>query len=91
MLRAQGYGSRTTPQDLLIFGTNGVIGNQLRAADECARHKILDCLGDFALLGCDLYGHFDAYRTGHQMNRDLIARLKLAQGEMGERSIRHAA
>ena len=67
-LKAQGYGSRVTEKDLLIFGANGVIGNQLRANDECARHKILDCIGDFALLGCDVHGHFRAYRSGHNLN-----------------------
>ncbi len=67
-LKSQGYGSRVTEKDLLIFGQNGVIGNELRAPDECARHKILDCIGDFALLGCDIHGHFRAYRSGHNHN-----------------------
>jgi UDP-3-O-acyl N-acetylglucosamine deacetylase len=67
-LKAQGYGTKLTEKDLLIFGPQGVIGNELRASDECARHKILDCLGDFALLGCDLHGHFRAYRSGHALN-----------------------
>ena len=55
-LRAQGYGKRTTARDLLIFGADGPIDNTLRAPDECARHKILDCIGDLALAGCDLAG-----------------------------------
>jgi UDP-3-O-acyl N-acetylglucosamine deacetylase len=67
-LRQQGYGTRLTEKDLLIFGPQGVIGNSLRAVDECVRHKILDCIGDFALLGCDLHGHFRAYRSGHALN-----------------------
>jgi len=67
-LKSQGYGSRVTASDLLIFGPSGVIGNQLRAPDECVRHKILDCIGDFALLGCDIHGHFRAYRSGHNVN-----------------------
>jgi UDP-3-O-[3-hydroxymyristoyl] N-acetylglucosamine deacetylase len=70
-LRAQGYGTRTTPRDLLIFGEQGVIDNALRCHDECVRHKILDCIGDFALLGCDLHGHFRAYRTGHSSNHEI--------------------
>lgn len=70
-LKAQGYGSRVTEKDLLIFGPQGVIGNQLRAADECVRHKILDCIGDFALLGCDIHGHFRAYRSGHNSNHTI--------------------
>ena len=70
-LKSQGYGSRVTSADLLIFGSAGVIGNQLRIADECVRHKILDCIGDFALLGCDIHGHFRAYRSGHNLNHDI--------------------
>ena len=70
-LKSQGYGTRVTPADLLVFGPGGVIGNELRAPDECVRHKILDCIGDFALLGCDIHGHFRAYRSGHNVNHDI--------------------
>ncbi|MGQ0634259.1 MAG: UDP-3-O-acyl-N-acetylglucosamine deacetylase [Planctomycetaceae bacterium] len=77
-LRAQGYGQRTTPRDLLIFGPDGPIENELRAPDECARHKILDCIGDLALLGCDLQGEVIACRSGHQLNAELVRRLKFA-------------
>jgi len=78
-LRQQGYGSRTTFGDLLVFGPDGVVGNSLRAADECVRHKILDCVGDFALLGADLRGHITAYRSGHHLNRELVQRLRQSQ------------
>jgi UDP-3-O-[3-hydroxymyristoyl] N-acetylglucosamine deacetylase/UDP-3-O-[3-hydroxymyristoyl] N-acetylglucosamine deacetylase/3-hydroxyacyl-[acyl-carrier-protein] dehydratase len=80
MLRAHGYGTKTSAHDLLVFGADGsVIDNVLRADDECARHKILDCVGDFALLGCDVFGHFNAYRSGHHLNREIIRRLKRSQ------------
>lgn len=69
---AQGMGQRLSFQDLLIYGPAGVIGNELRAADECVRHKILDCIGDLALLGCDLSGHVICRRTGHRHNADLV-------------------
>lgn len=81
-LKAEGYGSRVTEKDLLIFGAAGVIGNQLRIADECVRHKILDCIGDFALLGCDVQGHFRAYRSGHNHNH-AICRQVLAANASG--------
>lgn len=71
-LRAQGYGSRTTEKDLLIFGKDGPIGNAVRFENECARHKLLDCLGDFALCGCDLTGRFVAQQTGHNHNHAII-------------------
>lgn len=80
-LRAQGYGKRTTARDLLIFGRDGVIDNQLRAPDECARHKILDCIGDLALAGCDVHGDVDAYRSGHRLNAEFVRRLQLAHAE----------
>ena len=55
-MREAGIGRRTTESDLLIFGPNGVIGNELRYPDECVRHKILDLVGDLALLAKDLAG-----------------------------------
>ena len=75
-LRARGYGSRTTAADLLVVGTNGVIDNRLHVPDEFVRHKILDCIGDLALLGCDIFGHVNAWRSGHELNRSLARRIR---------------
>ncbi|RUL89747.1 UDP-3-O-acyl-N-acetylglucosamine deacetylase [Tautonia sociabilis] len=77
-LRAAGIGSRTSEADLLIFGPDGPIGNTLRFPDECARHKLLDLVGDLALVGKDLVGHVVAHRSGHTLNAEL-ARALLAQ------------
>ncbi len=74
-LRRQGLGSRTSSADLLIFGARGVIGNRLRYADEPARHKILDLIGDLSLFGHDLRGHVVAYRSGHPLNIELVRKL----------------
>lgn len=74
-LRRQGLGSRTSASDLLIFGSRGVIGNRLRFADEPARHKILDLIGDLSLFGHDLRGHVVAYRSGHPLNVELVRKL----------------
>lgn len=74
-LRRAGIGSRTTEADLLIFGADGPINNSLRFADECARHKLLDMVGDLALLGKDLVGHVVAHRSGHQLNAELVREL----------------
>jgi UDP-3-O-acyl N-acetylglucosamine deacetylase len=70
-LKQQGLGSRTKVSDLLVFGRKGPIENRTRFCNEPARHKILDILGDLALVGCDLRGHIVAYRTGHQHNIEL--------------------
>jgi UDP-3-O-acyl N-acetylglucosamine deacetylase len=74
-LRRQGLGSRTTAADLLVFGPRGPIDNQLRFANEPARHKVLDILGDLALLGMDLAGHVVACRSGHPLNVELVRTL----------------
>lgn len=74
-LRRQGLGARTSPSDLLVFGRNGPLDNRLRYANEPARHKVLDMVGDFSLLGADLCGHVVAYRSGHPFNVELVRRL----------------
>ena len=78
-LRRQGLGLRTTPADLLVFGPRGPVGNRLRYANEPARHKVLDMVGDLSLLGVDLCGHVTACRSGHPLNvalaRSLYERL----------------
>jgi UDP-3-O-acyl N-acetylglucosamine deacetylase len=71
VLRAQGIGPHLTAADVLVFGRFGVIGNRLRFADEPARHKVLDLVGDLALAGADLAGHVVAYRSGHALNVEL--------------------
>jgi UDP-3-O-[3-hydroxymyristoyl] N-acetylglucosamine deacetylase len=70
--RQQGLGTRTRMNDLLVFGPTGPIDNTLRFADEPARHKILDIVGDLSLLGQDLRGHVVAYRSGHPLNIELV-------------------
>jgi UDP-3-O-acyl N-acetylglucosamine deacetylase len=79
-LLAQGLGQRATPSDLLVFDATGPIDNELRFRDECARHKILDLVGDFALAGCDVIGHIVAHRSGHRLNAEMV-RVLLQEGE----------
>jgi UDP-3-O-acyl N-acetylglucosamine deacetylase len=74
-LRRQGVGQAITPADLLVFGPRGPIGNRLRFANEPARHKVLDMIGDLSLLGVDLCGHLVAYRSGHPLNVELARAL----------------
>lgn len=78
-LRRQGLGARTTAADLIVFGRSGPIANRLRHADEPARHKVLDLVGDLALFGEDLRGHVVGYRSGHPLNIELVRALCSAQ------------
>ncbi|MEN9560566.1 MAG: UDP-3-O-[3-hydroxymyristoyl] N-acetylglucosamine deacetylase, partial [Pseudomonadota bacterium] len=52
----------------------------LRFADELARHKLLDALGDLYLLGMPIIGQYTALKSGHALNNQL-ARAVLAQSE----------
>ena len=46
-----------------IINTDG-----LRYEDEFVRHKLLDCIGDFSLLGMPILGHITTYKSGHAFN-----------------------
>jgi UDP-3-O-[3-hydroxymyristoyl] N-acetylglucosamine deacetylase/3-hydroxyacyl-[acyl-carrier-protein] dehydratase len=74
-LKAQGLGKGATHENTLVIGPEGVVGNTLRFADEFARHKALDLLGDLFLLGADLDAHVSAWRSGHEANQALVRAL----------------
>jgi len=76
-LRSQGLGTRAGYGDLLVFGEEGPIENELRFENECVRHKTLDLLGDLALAGCDIVGRITAHRSGHRQNADLVRALRV--------------
>jgi UDP-3-O-acyl N-acetylglucosamine deacetylase len=82
-LRERGLGARVTNKDLLVFGPEGPLDNELRMENECVRHKALDLVGDLALAGCELVGHFFAHRSGHRQNAELVKAL-LSEGQIEE-------
>ena len=47
----------------------------LRFVDEFVRHKVLDAMGDLYLAGAPLIGRFEAARSGHSLNRRVLAAL----------------
>jgi UDP-3-O-[3-hydroxymyristoyl] N-acetylglucosamine deacetylase len=47
----------------------------LRFDDEFIRHKVLDLIGDLALLGCPLLGHVTANRSGHALHQGLMQKI----------------
>ncbi|MCS6782866.1 MAG: UDP-3-O-acyl-N-acetylglucosamine deacetylase [Gloeomargarita sp. SKYBB_i_bin120] len=53
----------------------GWLNPPLRFPDEPARHKLLDFLGDLALLGTLPRGHYLAYKAGHRLHLQLAAKL----------------
>ncbi len=70
-MRAAGVGKRVSNSDILVFNELGPIDNALRFEDECARHKLLDMVGDLALLGTGLAGKFTAFKSGHRLNAQM--------------------
>ena len=77
-LRAAGLGQGATLENTLVIGDEGVIDNTLRFADEFARHKILDLLGDLYLLGAHLKAHVIGIKSGHPLNVKLLLKLHQA-------------
>jgi UDP-3-O-[3-hydroxymyristoyl] N-acetylglucosamine deacetylase len=64
----------------ILVGDEGVVNAPLRFADEFARHKILDILGDFYLLGRPIRGRVSARMTGHSDNAALLRILRARFG-----------
>ncbi len=44
----------------------------LRYPDEFVRHKLLDCIGDFSLLGMPILGHITTFKSGHAFNHAFL-------------------
>ena len=66
--------------------TDGYLNNlELRATNELARHKLLDLLGDFALLGRRIKGSVWATRPGHYANTEFMKQLRVTVRSEGEK------
>jgi len=74
-LRARGVGTHLTTRELLVIAPDGPIENAFRFADECARHKVLDLIGDLYLAGRPIRGRIVARKSGHELNHLLVRRL----------------
>jgi UDP-3-O-[3-hydroxymyristoyl] N-acetylglucosamine deacetylase/3-hydroxyacyl-[acyl-carrier-protein] dehydratase len=70
-LRRKGYAQGGTVETALVIEDGKLAGGQtFRFPDEIVRHKLLDLLGDLALLGMPLQGHVRARRSGHAANAE---------------------
>lgn len=66
-LRAAGLARGAGLENVLVIGADGY-QNPPRFSDEPARHKILDLIGDLALLGARLQGYVEVTRGGHALH-----------------------
>ncbi len=75
MLRQNGLALGGSLDNAVVLGETGVLNNQLRFEDEFVRHKMLDALGDLALVGYPIVGHVVAHRAGHGLHTAFAAKL----------------
>ena len=74
MLRQHGLALGGSLDNAIVLGETSVL-NALRFDDEFVRHKILDVLGDLALVGHPIIGHLVAHRGGHALHTSFAARI----------------
>ena len=75
MLRQNGLALGGSLENAIVLGETGVLNNALRFEDEFVRHKILDAIGDLALVGYPVIGHLVAHRAGHALHTEFAARI----------------
>jgi UDP-3-O-[3-hydroxymyristoyl] N-acetylglucosamine deacetylase len=74
MLRQRGLALGGSLDNAIVLGETSVL-NALRFDDEFVRHKILDVLGDLALVGYPIIGHLVAHRGGHALHTSFATRI----------------
>lgn len=84
-LKKQGLIKGGSLENAILVGDQGIVNaGELRFPDEFVRHKILDLVGDLALLGMPLRGHVYASKSGHAANVRFVVRLRdaIRQGKI---------
>jgi UDP-3-O-[3-hydroxymyristoyl] N-acetylglucosamine deacetylase len=71
-----GLGQGASLDNVVVIDQKGVLNEGgLRFKDEFVRHKLLDCIGDFSLLGLPILGHIVAKRSGHAFHHAFVEKL----------------
>jgi UDP-3-O-[3-hydroxymyristoyl] N-acetylglucosamine deacetylase len=78
-MRKHGLALGGSLDNAIVLGKRGTL-NGLRYRDEFVRHKILDLIGDLALLGRPIHGHVIARNAGHALNFELVVAIQRALG-----------
>jgi UDP-3-O-[3-hydroxymyristoyl] N-acetylglucosamine deacetylase len=81
-LRARGLARGSSVENSLVLDDRGLVNPPLRFPDEFVRHKILDLVGDLALLGAPLQGRVTARRAGHTLHLRAVRALLDATGSI---------
>src|ERR1700710_2030013 len=71
-----GFALGASFENSVVFDETRLLNTEgLRYTDECARHKVLDVIGDLALAGLPLLGTFRSVRGGHKLNHAVLTAL----------------
>ncbi len=74
-MRQQGLIRGASTENAIVLNREEVLNPPLRFVDEFVRHKVLDLIGDLALIGKQILGSVVADRAGHAMHTALVSRL----------------
>ncbi len=74
-MRQQGLIRGASTENAIVLTPEGLMNPPLRYADEFVRHKVLDLIGDLALVGKQILGNIVADRAGHAMHTALVSKL----------------
>ncbi len=93
-LWSAGFALGASFENSVVFDEERLLNPEgLRFADECARHKVLDVIGDLALAGLPLLGAFRSVRGGHKINHAVLTALmadrtawRIVEGETARRT-----
>jgi UDP-3-O-[3-hydroxymyristoyl] N-acetylglucosamine deacetylase len=81
MLRQANLARGGSLDNAIVLTPDGMLNETpLRFSDEFVRHKILDIIGDFALLGMPILGKITAEKSGHAVHAGLMAKLLKTEG-----------
>jgi len=76
MLKRKGLVKGGSLDNAVVLDDYKVVNPEgLRFADEFVRHKILDCIGDIALLGYEIAGKITTYKSGHHLHNILCRKI----------------
>jgi len=84
IMRQQGLIRGASEENAIVLTREGLVNPPLRFPDEFVRHKILDLIGDLALIGRRILGNVVADRAGHAMHTALVSRLLRDQSSWEE-------
>ena len=81
MMKRYGLARGGSLDNAVVIDGNHVLNEGgLRYPDEFVRHKVLDCIGDFSLIGMPIMGHVVASKSGHAFNHAFLEKFFKEKG-----------